>query len=210
MNAPLATIVVAAGLGVVAGTLVLRSGAAGSEAEDRSLGNHGIHFDDLADFVANKDAIAVVESTGAHTETVVAFATPSAWPTENASEHAAVAAMLASQPFTNYEAVVTEALLDDGQLPNGTHFLLRQAGHPSDWVGALTDVAEGYPIAGRAYLVLLWREAPGIYAPWYGAKFLVDGASVTYPNGTPLDLAAGMTPAAFLDAVRDAIDSSGP
>jgi len=210
MKSPLAMMIVAAGLGVAAGALVLRSGTSGSDAAHRSLGNHGILFDDLADFVADKDAIVVVESTGAYTETVVAFATPSAWPTENAAEHASVAAMLANQPFTNYEAVVTDALLDDGQLPNGARFLLRQAGHPSDWVGALTDVAEGYPIAGRAYLVLLWREAPGIYAPWFGTKFLVDGAAVTYPNGTPLDLAAGMTPAAFLDAVRDAIGDGEP
>lgn len=206
MNTPPLAVPVALGLAVVSGAALVRLAASGSGATHRSMADHGIQVDNLADFVAGKDAIVVVESTGAFTETVVAFATPSVWPTENASEHAAVAAMLANQPFTNYEAVVTDALLDDGQLPNGSHFLLRQAGHPSDWVGALTDVAEGYPIAGRDYLVLLWREAPGIYAPWYGAKFLVDGAEVTYPDGTPLDIAAGMTPAAFLDAVRDAID----
>ena len=74
---------------------------------------------------------------GVFTETVVAIRTPSSWPTAVASDHAAVAALLANQPFTDDEAVVTEALLDEGQLPTSAHFRLPRAGRPSDWVGAL-------------------------------------------------------------------------
>lgn len=159
----------------------------------------------IQELVANKDAIVIGDPTGVYTETIITDPTPpGGWPTGVPTMPPDVVAKLLQYQASEHEIVSYQPLHHNGGLYMGKHFLVRMIGHPSDY--SSTEISDRYPDSEGQYLFFLAQEQPGLYGVVAGGMLHVDGQTVTWPDGSAFDLAAGMSTSEFMEAVQDEIE----